>query len=71
MPKKIFVTSREIADILKARLGYEVKQRDLAQECGVSPAYMSDFLVGNREVGPTILKALGYEITPYYRKSTS
>lgn len=63
-----FQTSRQIADSLKARIGYGVTQRDIAKELGISTAYLCDFLAGRREAGPTILKKLGFDIAPLYRK---
>ena len=38
-----------------------VSQRALAKDWGMSPAYLSDFLSGNRPAGPRILDALGLE----------
>jgi transcriptional regulator with XRE-family HTH domain len=54
---------------VKARIGYGVTQKSLAKQFGISTAYLSDFLSGRREAGAKILNALGYEITPFYRKS--
>jgi transcriptional regulator with XRE-family HTH domain len=62
-----YVTSRKIADDLKRRIKYGVTQTDIAAEMGISKGYLCDFLQGNREAGPAILKALGYETTPFYR----
>ena len=39
-----------------------------ADELGVSPAYLSDVLNGNREPGPKILDALGIERVVSYRQ---
>ena len=64
---RAYMSSREIADMLKARISFRRRQKALAKSLGVSQSYLSDFLAGNREVGPTILKALNFEITPYYR----
>jgi lambda repressor-like predicted transcriptional regulator len=40
----------------------------LSRELGVSPAYLSDVLNGNREPGPKIIDALGLERVVTYRK---
>jgi transcriptional regulator with XRE-family HTH domain len=62
-----YVTSAALRKILQGQIKYGATQTDLAAELGVSRSYLCDFLQGNREVGPTILKALGYDPTPYYR----
>jgi len=66
---RAYSTSGDIRSVLRHRLGYSFKQKHLAKELGVSVAYLSDYLAGNREVGPTILKAMGYSILPHYRKA--
>lgn len=66
-----YKTSRQIAADVQALISYDVTQRDVAKTLGVSTAYLSQFLAGQREVGPKILKALGYEIAPLYRRPPS
>lgn len=68
---RIFRTSRQIADGLRARIKYGVTQRDIAKELGISTAYLCDFLAGKREAGPTILKKLGFDTDPLYRRRLS
>ena len=63
-----YLTSRQIADMLKKRITYHVRQKSIAKALGVSQSYLCDFLAGKREVGPKILKALKFEIVPYYRR---
>lgn len=64
-----YTTDRELAEQVKARaMARNKTQRTLAQELGISEAYLSDFLNGRRNAGPTILKRLGYDPTPHYRK---
>ena len=65
--RKTYMTSREIADMLKARISYRKRQKAIAKVLGISQSYFSDFLAGKREAGPTILKALNFETTPHYR----
>ncbi len=64
-----YVTSRELAEVVRGRVSYNVTQAMLAKEFGVSQSYLSDFLAGKREAGPRILKALGYNDTPHYTKA--
>lgn len=64
-----YVSSREIAEQVKQHVSYKIRQRDIARKLGVSNSYLSDFLAGNREAGPKILKALGFQTVPYYRKA--
>lgn len=65
-----YVNDRDLADSLKSKAAARKKsQRDLAQELGISEAYLSDFLNGRRSAGPTILRRLGYDPTPYYKKA--
>ena len=62
------MTSRQLAKLLAARIGYGFTQRDLAKELEISAAYLCDFLQGRREAGPAILTALGYDPMPHYFK---
>ena len=66
-----YMTSADIRQLLKARITYTVTQKHIAKDLGVSGAYLSDYLAGNREVGPTILKKLGFDLTPHYKKPTT
>jgi predicted transcriptional regulator len=59
-------SSADIRHRLCGAINYDYRQKDLAKWLGVSMSYLSDFLSGKREVGPTILKKLGYEVKPYY-----
>lgn len=68
MAKPRYVTSRVLAEQIKAEIGYGCTQRDIAARLNISTAYLCDFLSGRREAGPKILEALGYETTPLYRK---
>lgn len=54
---------------VRSRIAYDVTQKSLAKQFGISTAYLSDFLSGRREAGAKILNALGYDETPFYRKS--
>lgn len=46
----------------------EYSQKDLADQLGVSPAYLSDVINGRREAGAKLLAALGLEKVVSYRK---
>lgn len=43
-------------------------QKAWAVENGISPAYLSDMLLGRREPSPAILRPLGLEKVVLYRK---
>ena len=47
---------------LQARVDQAGSMRKLATEIGVSAAYISDILAGNREPGPAVLEPLGLEV---------
>jgi hypothetical protein len=64
----MYKTDRELAEMLRAKLAKQT-QRAWADNAGISPAYLSDFLAGRRGPGPALLRALGFESTAYYRKA--
>ena len=59
----------EIAEALRDRINYKTTQTDLAKQLGISHSHLSEVLGGKKKVGPVILKALGYDLTPHYRKA--
>lgn len=59
----------EIAEALRGRISYDTTQIDLAKELGISRSHLCEVLGGKKQLGPAILKALGYDPTPYYRKA--
>ena len=59
----------EIVEALRSRIAYRRGQERLAKELGISRPYLSELLAGKKKPGPAILKALGYDPTPYYRKA--
>ena len=64
-----YATDRDLAAHIKAQARAKNKtQRKMADELGISEAYLSDFLNGRRNAGPTILKRLGYDPTPHYKR---
>lgn len=64
-----YVTSRAIAEQVKRMIKYGTTQKMLAKQFGISAAYLCDFLQGRREAGPKILRALGYDPIPRYRRT--
>jgi hypothetical protein len=69
MSMATYRSERDLAELVKAQIGYHKTQTEWAKKAGISRAYLSDFLAGKRGAGPAILKALGFEPTPYYRKA--
>ena len=63
-----YVTSRDLAEQVKRQVKYGVTQKDIAKQFGISAAYLCDFLQGRREAGPKILRALGYDPIPRYKR---
>ena len=65
-----FLSEQEIIETMRARIGYKRTQNDLADKLGVSHSYLSELLAGKKKSpGPSILKALGYDPAPHYRKA--
>jgi transcriptional regulator with XRE-family HTH domain len=44
-------------------------QRELASELGIAQPHLSDLIKGRRQFSPRILRKLGYDPTPHYRKA--
>ena len=65
-----FRSEDDVVADLRSRVTYEVGQNDIAAELGISQAAVSEVLAGKKGLGPKVLKALGYDPTPYYRKAT-
>lgn len=63
-----FMTESQIVELARGQIGYGRTQRDLAAEAGVSHGYVSTFLAGRKGIGPALLKALGFDPQPYYKK---
>jgi hypothetical protein len=63
-----YMTEKDLTEMLLARLGPKKHQQDIAQELGVAPSFLSDVLKGRRRFTPRILRKLGYDPTPHYRK---
>lgn len=63
-----YSSNRDLVSVARAKIGRR-KQAEWAKEIGVSAQYVNDFLRGRRDAGPALLRALGFEPTPYYRKA--
>jgi antitoxin component HigA of HigAB toxin-antitoxin module len=69
MAKKVKTASEpEIVEGLRARIGYRTNQTELAKELGISRSYLNEVLHGKKHLGAEVLKKLGYDPTPHYRK---
>lgn len=61
------LTEQEVMDRLRAAVAAAGSQKVYAESIGVSQAYLSDVLNGNRAPGEKILIALGLEAVIMYR----
>ena len=64
------MTRSEVIELLRKKQSKR-SLREFGASIGVSAAYLSDILCGNRYPGPSVLKALGIEkvtTTEYVRK---
>jgi predicted transcriptional regulator len=59
----------DIVAAIRARVSYDVGQSDIAQELGISQSYLSELLSGKKSLGPLVLKKLGFDPKPHFRKA--
>ncbi len=64
-----FYTEGDLRDLLGRELAKRGAQKRWAQEHGISGAYVSDFLNSRRRPGDAILRAMGFDVEPHYRRS--
>jgi len=65
-----FLNRTEIVAKVKAEMAQKsLTQKDMARKLRVSEGYFSDFIKEKRGVGPAILTALGYDLTPHFRRA--
>lgn len=64
-----YLPAEDVLAYVKNEVSNCESQAYWARAAGISPQYLSDFLAERRGPGPAILKAIGYEPTPYYRKA--
>ena len=62
------LTQSQVIELLKKRQGVR-PAKDLAEELGISAAYLCEIYNGNREPGPAVLTGLGLEREIMYRES--
>jgi plasmid maintenance system antidote protein VapI len=63
------ITQEEILDIIKQMAKKWDTQKELAEQLGISNAYMSDILAGIRPVSDGVARRLGYRrIVKYTRE---
>ena len=63
------MTENDIRKRLRAEADKLGSRQLLARQMGITPAYLSDFLAGNRGAGKAILAYLGVEKLVTYRSS--
>ena len=61
------MTLNEFIEYLRQRIAEHGTQEQYASALGVSGAYLSDVLRGNREPGQKLLDAVGFERVATYR----
>jgi transcriptional regulator with XRE-family HTH domain len=64
-----YLTDADVKELLLQRVERNMTRRALARELGVSETFLYDVLKGDRPVGPRILRKLGYDPTPHYKKA--
>lgn len=66
-----YVQDDQVVELLKQDVTRIGTLRGYARLKNMSPPYLSRVLRGQKPVSPIILRALGFETTPYYRRSKS
>jgi plasmid maintenance system antidote protein VapI len=61
MAKKEEISNTEILSIIRQMVDKWGSQKKVADHLGISNAYMSDILAGNRDVSDTVARKLGYK----------
>ena len=56
-----YLKDEDIINLIKSRITYDYRQKELAKDMKISTAYMSDLLSGKRGFADKVLKFLGYE----------
>lgn len=62
------MTTDELLAHLRRLVDEAGTQKDLAQQLGVSTAYLNDVLLKRKEPGKKLLAAIGFERVVIYRK---
>lgn len=58
-------TKEQVIELLRKKQGNR-PAKQLAEELGITPQYLSDVFNGNREIGPAILTPLGLQVDTVY-----
>lgn len=54
------LTQQQVVELLRKKQGTRLA-KELAEELGISPGYLSEIYKGTREPGPSVLEKLGLE----------
>lgn len=66
----MYLTTDDIIEHVRKLLADRKKtQKQYAAELGVAETFLGDVLNKRRPLGPLMLKRLGYDATPYYRRA--
>jgi plasmid maintenance system antidote protein VapI len=61
MANKEEITQEELLQVIQEMVGSWGSQKAVADHLGISNAYMSDILAGNRTISGEVAKKLGYK----------
>lgn len=64
-----YYSSDEVAAAVR-KLYKGKTQKQLAKRLDISQTYLCHIMQGKVSAGPTVLKALGFEAKPFYRKAS-
>lgn len=65
------ITQDKILELIKTEVERAGSQVALAVSIGITPAYLSDILNGNRNPSTKLLRHLGYKRVMMYRKRSA
>ena len=67
-----FHSPDEIIEVLRGRIASRGAQTEFAEAAGVSKSYLSELVAGKKTApGDAVLRGLGYDPTPHYRRLRS
>jgi hypothetical protein len=64
-----YFRDEQVVELLKQDVAQIGTLRGYARLKNMSPPYLSRVLRGEKPISPVILRALGFERAPYYRKA--
>lgn len=65
------MTKERVIAMLEQMAGELGSQKDLAQQLGIAPSYLSDVMAGKREPGDKIIRQLGLKKVVVYEKGST